>query len=347
MVPDASMSLEVELVGLAETARPAIARTADPQALEELRISYLGRKEGRLTLILRRLPEVAEEERPRIGQLANRLKTEISALLDQRRAELEHERAAAQAAGPDLTLPGRTHWIGTQHPITRTMAELVGICVRMGFREELGSEIEDDWHNFTALNFKPDHPARDIWAGFYLPGDRLLRSHTSPVQIRVMERRPPPVRIVAPGRCYRPDPFDAAGHAPVFHQVEGLYVDEGVSMAHLKGVLDGLVREFFGPGVVVKFGPSYFPFTEPSAEIAATCAICRGPGCPTCKGTGWLELGGCGMVHPHVLRNVGYDPERYTGYAFGIGVERFAMIKYRIDDIRLFFENDIRFLKQF
>jgi len=338
--------MEAELEKLLTEARAEIARAVGVPELAALRIRLLGRKEGSLTLLMRRLGEVAAEDRPRIGQLANRVKNEISTLFEQREQALGESAARAPAPGIDVTLPGRERAQGTKHLITRTLDEIVDIFVRMGFREELGPDIEDDWHNFTALNFKPDHPARDAWAGFYLEHGWLLRSHTSPVQIRVMESRPPPVRIVAPGRCYRPDPFDAS-HSPVFHQVEGLYVDEGVSMAHLKGTLDAFCREFFGPGIKTRLQPSYFPFTEPSAELAASCVICGGTGCSTCKNTGWVELLGCGMVHPNVLRNVGYDPDRYTGYAFGFGVERFAMIKHRIDDIRVFFENDIRFLRQF
>jgi len=337
--------MESELNALLVEAQAAIAAAGNGTDLEALRIRLLGRKEGRLTLVMRRLSELDPADRPRVGQLANRVKNEITAQLEARQANLGQ---LVPAASPefDLTLPGRRRWVGSRHLITQTMEEIVGIFVRMGFQEELGPDIEDDWHNFTALNFKPDHPARDAWAGFYLDGGWLLRSHTSPVQIRVMESRPPPVRIVAPGRCYRPDPFDAS-HSPVFHQVEGLYVDEGVSMAHLKGTLDQFCREYFGPDVRTRLSPSYFPFTEPSAELAASCVICQGTGCPVCKSSGWVELLGCGMVNPSVLRNVGYDPDRYTGYAFGFGVERFAMIKYRIDDIRLIYENDLRFLRQF
>lgn len=340
------LPIEAEIAALKTETERAVLAAPDLRALTELRAAVLGRGDGRVTMLLRQIPDLPPEERPRIGRLLNQLKNDLNQLLDRRRVELE-QAESSRAPIPDITLPGRQQWLGTSHLITRTLNELVDILVRCGFQEELGPEIEDDWHNFTALNFKPDHPARDIWAGFYLGNDRLLRSHTSPVQIRVMERQPPPVRIVAPGRCFRPDPFDASGHAPVFHQVEGLYVDEGISLAHLKAILDTLVKEFFGTSVTVRFAPSYFPFTEPSAEISATCAICLGSGCPTCKQSGWLELGGCGMVHPHVLRNVGYDPERYSGYAFGVGVERFAMIKYGIDDIRFLYDNDVRFLRQF
>jgi phenylalanyl-tRNA synthetase alpha chain len=331
---------------LSQSASVDVASVWTLKELEEVRVNLLGRKEGKLTLLMRRLPELPPEDRPRFGQLANRLKNELSDQIERRRVELEAAQAGVARPRFDLSLPGRRQFLGVQHPITRTTDEIVDIFVRMGFREELGPEIEDDWHNYTALNFKPDHPARDEWAGFYLRNGKMLRSHTSPVQIRVMERQKPPVRIVVPGRCFRPDPFDAS-HAPVFHQVEGLYVDEGVSMAHLKGTLDRFVREMFGPEVKTRFVPSYFPFTEPSAELACSCMVCQGRGCPTCKRTGWLELMGCGMVHPKVLKNVGYDPERYTGYAFGMGVERTAMVKHRIDDLRLLFENDVRFLRQF
>jgi phenylalanyl-tRNA synthetase alpha chain len=338
--------MESELNALLAEAQAATAATGSEPDLEALRIRLLGRKDGRLTLLMRKLPQADPADRPRLGQLANRVKNEITSLLESRQQALSQSAAPSAGTAIDVTLPGRRHWRGSKHLITQTLEEIVGIFVRMGFQEELGPDIEDDWHNFTALNFKPDHPARDAWAGFYLEGGWLLRSHTSPVQIRVMESRPPPVRIVAPGRCYRPDPFDAS-HSPMFHQVEGLYVDEGVSMADLKGTLDTFCHEFFGPEVRTRLQPSYFPFTEPSAELAASCVICRGDGCPVCKNTGWVELLGCGMVNPNVLRNVGYDPDRYTGYAFGFGVERFAMIKHRIDDIRVFFENDVRFLRQF
>ena len=338
-------SLESEITELGQQAREAIAEARDMKAHDALRVSYLGRKDGRVTQLMRRLPELPDEDRPRIGQLANRLKSELTALLDARQTELDRAETAA-APALDLTLPGRRRWVGTRHLITRTSDEIIDLFVRLGFQEELGPEIEDDWHNFTALNFKPDHPARDEWAGFYLPGGLLLRSHTSPVQIRAMERLKPPVRIVTRGRCFRPDAPDAS-HGIVFTQFECLYVDRGVSMAHLKGTLDIFVRETFGPEVQTRLAPSYFPFTEPSAELSCSCVICHGQGCLTCKRSGWLELMGCGMVHPNVLRNVGIDPDLYSGYAFGMGVERVAMIKYRIDDMRSLFENDVRFLQQF
>lgn len=336
--------IEREIQELGHTSRQLIEQANSLNELEEVRIRLLGRKEGRLTLLMRRLAQIPAEDRPRLGELANRLKNELTALIDERKSRLSGIRRLPQQL--DVTLPGRSPWVGSEHLITSTMREIGDIFVRLGFREELGPEIEDDWHNYGALNFRPDHPARDTWAGFYLHDGWLLRSHTSPVQIRVMKSQSPPVRIVAPGRCYRPDPFDAS-HSPNFHQIEGLCIDRSISMAHLKGTLDSFVKDFFGPEVKTRLSPSYFPFTEPSAELSASCTICSGTGCSTCKGSGWLELAGCGMVHPNVLLNVGYDPQYWSGYAFGFGIERLAMIKHRLDDIRLFYENDRRFLQQF
>ncbi|MEO0069864.1 MAG: phenylalanine--tRNA ligase subunit alpha [candidate division WOR-3 bacterium] len=314
--------------------------------LEPIRIRFLGRK-GELTQILRNLATIPIAERKTIGLLANQTKEKILTLLAEKQRELERKsEESALAERLDITLPGRQLWQGKKHPITQTLDEIVEIFVGMGFQEELGPEIETEWYNYDALNFPPDHPARDMIACFLLGDGYLLRSHTSPVQIRVMERKKPPVRIIAPGRVFRPDAFDSA-HSPVFYQVEGLYVDRGVSMADLKGTLEVFSRRMFGEKTKIRFSPSYFPFTEPSAELAILCVVCEGVGCKTCKNTGWLEILGCGMVHPKVLENVGYDSEQYTGYAFGMGVERVAMVKYRIDDIRLFYENDLRFLEQF
>jgi phenylalanyl-tRNA synthetase alpha chain len=323
-----------------------IKNTKTLEELEAVRIKYLGRK-GLLTNFLKEIGTLAEDERRAQGQSANIAKQKFNELFEQRKAELaqlkEQKEAGIQI---DLTLPGRRQWFGHKHPITQVQQEIVEIFVGMGFEEKLGPEIETEWYNYTALNFPEDHPARDQIACFYLDDKHLLRSHTSPVQIRVMEKQKPPVRIIAPGRVYRPDAFDAS-HAPVFHQVEGLFVDENVSLAELKGTLEMFCRKMFGENVKVRFTPSYFPFTEPSADIAISCVICDGAGCKTCKNTGWLEILGSGMVHPAVLENVGYDSEKYSGFAFGMGVERVAMVKYRIDDIRLFYENDIRFINQF
>lgn len=314
------------------------------QALEAARIKYLGRN-GELAKLMSQLGSLSKEERPEIGKIANEVKNHLTQFLSEKKRALT-DQETKPTVKTDVTMPGRRLWLGRKHPITQTMDEILAIFFGMGFKEELGPEIETDWYNFEALNIPQDHPARDMFQSFFFDETTLLRSHTSPVQIRVMERQPPPVRIVAPGRVFRYDPFDAS-HSPVFYQVEGLYVDEGVSFADLKGTLEVFCQKMFGEGVKVRFSPSYFPFTEPSAEVAISCGICEGAGCPVCKNSGWVEILGCGMVHPKVLENVKYDSQKYTGYAFGMGVERVAIIKYRIDDIRLFYENDLRFLEQF
>jgi len=321
-----------------------IAAAKTPAELERLRVRYMGRKAGELTLVLRSLKGLSEEERRSVGQAANALKDELVEALQKRRTQLE---TGSANEAIDLTLPGRKRFVGYRHPITLVTDRIVEIFAGMGFEEILGPEIETDWYNFEALNIPKGHPARgEMFGNFYLPGGLLLRSHTSPVQIRVMENMPPPVRVIAPGRVYRRDAFDSS-HSPVFYQVEGLYVDEGVSFADLKGTLEVFSQEMFGSDIGVRFSPSYFPFTEPSAELSISCVICGGAGCKVCAHTGWVEILGCGMVHPQVLRNVGYDPDKVTGFAFGMGVERIAMIHYRIDDIRHFYSNDLRFLRQF
>ncbi|MCK4334740.1 phenylalanine--tRNA ligase subunit alpha [candidate division WOR-3 bacterium] len=321
-----------------------IAAAKTPAELERLRVRYMGRKAGELTLVLRSLKGLSEEERRSVGQAANALKDELIEVLQKRRTQLE---TGSANEAIDLTLPGRKRFVGYRHPITLVTDRIVEIFAGMGFEEILGPEIETDWYNFEALNIPKGHPARgEMFGNFYLPGGLLLRSHTSPVQIRVMENMPPPVRVIAPGRVYRRDAFDSS-HSPVFYQVEGLYVDEGVSFADLKGTLEVFSQEMFGSDIGVRFSPSYFPFTEPSAELSISCVICGGAGCKVCAHTGWVEILGCGMVHPQVLRNVGYDPDKVTGFAFGMGVERIAMIHYRIDDIRHFYSNDLRFLRQF
>ncbi|TKJ44209.1 phenylalanine--tRNA ligase subunit alpha [candidate division TA06 bacterium B3_TA06] len=336
--------MQERLALLKKQALAEIAAASTPAELERLRIRYMGRKAGELTLVLRSLEGLSEKERRSVGQTANALKNELAEALEKRRAQLE-TKSASEAI--DLTLPGRKRFIGYKHPITLVTDRIVEIFVGMGFEEILGPEIETDWYNFEALNIPEGHPARgEMFGNFYLPGGLLLRSHTSPVQIRVMEKMPPPVRVIAPGRVYRRDAFDSS-HSPVFYQVEGLYVDEGVSLADLKGTLEVFSQEIFGSDIGVRFSPSYFPFTEPSAELSISCVICGGEGCKVCAHTGWVEILGCGMVHPQVLRNVGYDPERVSGFAFGMGVERIAMIHYRIDDIRHFYSNDLRFLRQF
>ncbi len=329
---------------LRKKAKEEINSCTSLQELEDLRIKYLGRK-GLLTGILRTLRDLPEEKRRTEGRIANLLKEELLTLIAEKKNYLL-EKTESIEPSLDITLPGRRLWLGKLHPITRVMKEICEIFIGMGFTEEVGPDIETDWYNFEALNIPEDHPARDMFSSFYLENGGLLRSHTSPVQIRVMERGELPIRIIAPGPVFRPDDFDAS-HSPVFHQVEGLYIDRGVTFGDLKGTMREFARRMFGEDVQMRFLPSFFPFTEPSAEVAISCVICQGKGCQTCKGSGWLEILGSGMVHPQVLRNCRIDPEVYSGYAFGLGVERIAMIKYRIPDIRLFSTNDIRFLEQF
>lgn len=340
------MPLKDQEVGeLQELARAEIKKAASADELELLRVKYLGRK-GRLTQILRGLKDLPPEVRKQVGQRANRAKEVLEAALSEALSALKAKALRAAAARDiDVTLPGRRRPLGHIHPLTRIMGEICDIFQRLGFEAVEGPEVELDWYNFEALNIPPDHPARDMQDTFYFNDKVLLRTHTSPMQIRVMEKRQPPVRIIAPGKVYRRD--SDMTHSPMFHQVEGLLVDRDVTFADLKGVLTEFVHQLFGPEVSLRFRPSYFPFTEPSAEIDIACVICRGLGCRVCSVTGWLEVLGAGMVHPNVFEAVGYDPEEYTGFAFGLGVERFAMLKYGIDDIRLFFDNDVRFLKQF
>jgi phenylalanyl-tRNA synthetase alpha chain len=331
---------------VAAEARAAIARAVTSAELEEIRVRYLGRQ-GALTSLLRSLGTLPTAERPLVGAAANEAKRELETALEQRlAASLEEERRRQrEAARVDLTLPGRRPPLGSLHPLTRVHDEIVEIFVGLGFSVAEGPEIESDYFNFEALNLPKDHPARDMQDTFYLTEDRLLRTHTSPVQIRTMQAQPPPLRIIVPGKVYRRD-ADIT-HSPQFTQFEGLAVDRNISMADLKGTLELFAREMFGPRSKIRFRPSFFPFTEPSAEVDVLCFLCGGDGCRVCKQSGWLEILGCGMVHPHVLRNVGYDPEEVTGWAFGMGVERIAMLKYGVDDIRLFYENDLRFLRQF
>jgi phenylalanyl-tRNA synthetase alpha chain len=331
---------------VAGEARAAIGGAASSSELESLRVKYLGRS-GALTQILKSLGTLPAEERPLVGAAANEAKRELESLLDARLAEaLEAERRRQrERARPDLTLPGRRPARGSLHPLTRVRDEIVRVFMGLGFSVAEGPQIETDFYNFEALNIPRDHPARDMQDTFYLSQDTLLRTHTSPVQIRTMRAQAPPVRIIVPGVVYRRD-ADIT-HSPMFHQVEGLAVDVNVTMADLKGTLELFARELFGARSKIRFRPSFFPFTEPSAEVDVVCFLCGGDGCRVCKQSGWLEILGSGMVHPNVLRNVGYDPEAVTGWAFGMGIERIAMLKYGVDDIRLFFENDLRFLEQF
>ena len=325
----------------------------DEAALEGLRIRFLGKK-GELTALLRGMRDVPPEDRRAIGELVNAVRGEVESSVDVVQARLEQARLAASLEGEqiDVTLPGARWPRGHVHPITQVMDEALAIFTRMGFSIAEGPDIEDDYHNFEALNIPKDHPARDMQDTFFVEGDRVLRTHTSPVQIRVMESVKPPLRVIAPGAAYRQD--GDATHSPMFHQIEGFLVDRNVTFADLRGVLAEFWRGLFGSGTRVRFRPSFFPFTEPSAEVDVTCFLCLGSGevadgavCRLCKRTGWLEIGGSGMIDPNVFRSVGYDPEEYSGFAFGLGVERIAMLRYQIGDIRLFFENDLRFLRQF
>ena len=315
--------------------------------LEQVRVRVLGRS-GQLTTLLRSLGSIPAAERPRIGEQTNRAKASVEAAIAARLEGLkaEERRVTLQADRPDLTLPGRRPDPGPVHPITRVTEEIIEVFEGLGFSVAEGPEVESDYYNFAALNFPDDHPARDMQDTFHVGPDALLRTHTSPVQIRTMKAQRPPVRIICLGKVYRRDILDAT-HSPMFHQVEGLAVDKHITMADLKATLQLFAREMFGPKSTVRFRPSFFPFTEPSAEVDVRCFKCGGDGCRFCRGSGWLEILGSGMVHPNVLRNVGYDPEEVTGWAFGMGIDRIALLKYEIDDIRLFFDNDLHFLQQF
>jgi phenylalanyl-tRNA synthetase alpha chain len=310
------MDLKQELEALQAEAEQGIASAASATALEAVRIRVLGRKDGRLTEIMRALGRLPAELRPEIGAAANRVKVKLTELLDARAAALD--RGALSAPREDFTMPGRRQWRGGRHPVTIVVDEICAVLGGLGFTRARGPEAETDWYNFTSLNTPLDHPAADMHDTFYLAPGVLLRSHTSPVQMRVLEQFQPPIRIVAPGTVYRRDPFDAS-HAPAFEQLEGLAVDEGISFVDLKGTLAEFARRLFGSETRVRFRPSFFPFTEPSAEMDVSCMICGGRGCSACKQTGWMEIMGAGMVHPAVLVNAGYDPERYTGFAFGMG----------------------------
>jgi phenylalanyl-tRNA synthetase alpha chain len=324
--------------------RLAAARTV--AEIEALRVEFLGRK-GKLTGILKGLGQLDPAQRPQAGKLANEVKETLSKGFDQHRQRLAAARRRADLAtgAVDVSLPGRRSFSGHVHPITTVIGDITDIFVRMGFAVARGPEVELDYYNFEALNIPADHPARQMQDTFYVADDVVLRTHTSPVQVRVMEQQAPPVAVIVPGKVYRCD--SDLTHTPMFHQVEGLLVDVDVTFADLKGVLSTFLHEFFSPDIGIRFRPSYFPFTEPSAEVDIACVICGGRGCRVCSETGWLEVLGCGMVDPAVYRFVDYDPEQVTGFAFGMGVERLAMLRYGIDDLRLFFGNDLRFLEQF
>ncbi len=335
-----------QLEQLRRQALDAIAAATSEDALQEIRVRFLGRK-GELTGLMKGLGTLPPEERPVVGQLVNTVKDEVEAGIDQALTAARSEATAKRLASEriDVTLPGRGRRQGSKHPVTLVIEEVSEIFAGLGFSVAEGPEIEHDWYNFEALNFPPEHPARDMQDTFFVENELLLRTHTSPVQIRTMLKQKPPVRIIAPGTVYRCD--SDATHSPMFHQVEGLMVDSKVSFADLKGILTTFTNQLFGQKTGVRLRPSFFPFTEPSAEVDIACVICGGSGCRVCKQTGWLEILGAGMVDPEVFRHVGYDPEMISGFAFGMGVERIAMLKYGISDMRLLFENDVRFLRQF
>jgi phenylalanyl-tRNA synthetase alpha chain len=334
-----------ELQQAASAALAEITAASSKEVLEQARVKFLGRK-GLITQALRSLGSLPADVRPQFGQEANRLKKLLETHIEEALDRLKRAALRAEAvSGLDVTLPGRRLDLGRLHPISQITREICDIFIRMGFQVVEGPEIETDYYNFEALNIPKDHPARDMQDTFYISDNIVLRTHTSPMQVRVMEQQQPPVRIIAPGKTFRRD--SDLTHTPMFHQVEGLLVDQGISFADLKGVLTVFVHEMFGPDVSLRFRPSFFPFTEPSAEVDIRCVICRGTGCRVCSQTGWLEILGSGLVDPAVFGFVNYDPEIYTGFAFGMGIERIAMLKYGIDDLRLFFDNDLRFLKQF
>ena len=314
------------------------------QDIERVRIKFLARS-GEIAVLFEGMKTAAVSEKPALGKALNELRQYAQSQFDEKKLSLEQS-AKPKEIPFDLTLPGRPRPIGTKHPVVQVMEEMKRIFVSMGFSVETGPEIESDYYNFGALNFAPDHPARDMQDTIFIADRILLRTHTSPVQIRVMEKQQPPVRAIMPGWAYRNEATSARSLV-AFHQIEGLYVDRGVTFSELKGTLVAFAKQFYGSAIKYRFRPSFFPFTEPSAEMDITCFICGGKGCRICKYSGWLEVLGSGMVHPHVFQSVGYDPEKYTGYAFGMGIERTALLRYNIDDIRILYENDVRFLKQF
>jgi phenylalanyl-tRNA synthetase alpha chain len=342
-----------DLRQLEDEVRHALLAAADVRALEEVRVKSLGRK-GTITELLKQIGSLPAGERRAFGAAVNELKQRATEAIEARRVELEAAEAAAmmQAEAVDVTLPGRRPALGKKHIVTRSLDEIIEILKGMGFAVEYGPELETAYYNYDALNFPPNHPARDMQDTFWIDdgrheaGEYLLRTHTSPVQIHVMERTEPPVRVIMPGKCFRNESINVRSHV-MHHQVEGLCVDEGVRFGDLKGTLYTFLKTWLGMEVELRFRPSYFPFTEPSAEMDVSCILCKGSGCRVCKQSGWLELGGCGMVDPNVFASVGYDAEKYTGYAWGFGIERLTMMKYGIEDIRLFWQNDMRFLEQF
>jgi len=339
--------MKTALENIRNQAIQALEAASDIAAVEQLRVQFLGKK-GMLTAILKQMGSLSPEERPVIGQLANEIRAYIEDLIATRKEELSRELLAKrlEAEKVDVTMPGRKSPIGNRHPLNIVLEEVEEIFLGMGFEVVEGPEVEYDYYNFEALNMPKTHPSRDTQDTFYISEDIVLRTQTSPVQVRTMEQRKPPIRILSPGRVYRSDAVDAT-HSPLFHQIEGLVVDKGITMADLKGTLAAFTQSLYGPEAKVRFRPHHFAYTEPSAEMDFMCYACKGAGCRLCKGEGWIELLGCGMVHPKVLENCGIDPTVYSGFAFGIGLERIAMRRFAINDLRLFYENDLRFLRQF
>ena len=339
--------MKEQLNEIKKKAKERLEGISELSALENLRVELLGKK-GELTAVLKGMGKLNAEERPAVGQLANEVRGFIENTIETKKAEFEAaiERAKIESETIDVTMPGTKVELGKKHPLTTVLDDLKDIFIGMGFSVVEGPEVELDYYNFEALNIPKDHPARDTQDTFYINENVVLRSQTSPVQIRTMEKQKPPIRMIAPGRVYRSDAVDAT-HSPVFHQVEGLVIDKDITMADLKGTLEVFVKKLYGDDTRLRFRPHHFQFTEPSAEVDISCFNCGGKGCRVCKGEGWIEILGCGMVHPKVLRNCGIDPDEYSGFAFGIGLERVAMFRYDIDDMRLVYENDMRFLKQF
>lgn len=334
------------LDALVSQALEAVERAEDIATLEQIRVQFLGKK-GELTLVMKTLGDIPADQRPKVGALVNAAKERVTQVLNAHKTAFEDAELNAKLAAEriDVTLPGRGQATGGLHPITRTLERIESFFTHIGYGIAEGPEVEDDYHNFEALNIPGHHPARAMHDTFYFNANMLLRTHTSPVQARTMETSQPPIRIVCPGRVYRCD--SDITHSPMFHQVEGLLIDEGINFADLKGTIEEFLRVFFEKELAVRFRPSFFPFTEPSAEVDIGCVICNAKGCRVCKHTGWLEVMGCGMVHPNVLRMSGIDPEKFSGFAFGMGAERLAMLRYGVNDLRLFFDNDLRFLAQF
>lgn len=339
--------MKEQLEAIRQKALNELENAASIQDIEAVRIKFLGKK-GELTGILKQMGKLSPEERPVIGQLANVIRSEIEAKIEEDSKSIAQKLQAEKlkAEKIDVTLPGKAKVLGSRHPLTVVLDDIKDIFIGMGFDIVDGPEVEKDYYNFEALNIPKDHPARDTQDTFYINENIVLRTQTSPVQVRVMEKQQPPIRIISPGRVFRSDAVDAT-HSPLFHQIEGLVVDKGISFADLKGTLEIFIKQLYGEDSVVRFRPHHFPFTEPSAEVDVQCFNCHGAGCPLCKGEGWIEILGCGMVHPKVLETCNIDPEIYSGFAFGLGLERIAMRRYNINDLRLFFENDVRFLKQF